>query len=127
MILSCINAAKLTECTLDGEDCKVIRFLLWPSVLDLIVRHSLSVVKTLLLLLTDPSAAVISDNVTESVATINGRERIKLKFKWQVCHIQFDSLLITCQAWISILNLHEYILILTICMILIKLLPHVGI
>ena len=59
---------------------------------------SCSAVVTLHLLLTDPSAAVISDNVTESVENINGRERIKLKFEWQVCHIHFDSLLITLQA-----------------------------
>ena len=78
--------------------CIVIRFLLWSSVLDLKVRHSLSVVTTLLLLFTDPSAAVISDNVTESVETINGRERITLIFQWRVCHIHFNSLLVTLQA-----------------------------
>ena len=73
----------------------MIRFLSWPSVLDLKVRHNLSIVITLLLLFTDPSAAVISDHVTESVENINVRERIKLKFEWQVCHIHFDSMLIT--------------------------------
>ena len=73
----------------------MIRFVSWQSVLDLKVRHNLSIVIALDLLFTDPSAAVISDNVTESVENINRRERIKLKFKWQVCHIHLDSILIT--------------------------------
>ena len=73
----------------------MIRFVSWQSVLDLKVRHNLSIVIALHLLLTDPSAAVISDNVTESVDTIDGKARIKLKFKWQVCHIHLDSILIT--------------------------------
>ena len=77
---------------------KVMRFLLRSSVLDLIVRHGLSVIITSLLLFTDPSAAVISVNVTESVETINGRERITLIFQWRVCHIHFNSLLVTLQA-----------------------------
>ena len=42
-------------------------------------------IKNSLYLFTDPTAAVISDDVTESVVTINGRETIKLRFEWQVC------------------------------------------
>ena len=38
---------------------------------------------------TDPTAVMISDNVTESVETIGGRERIKLRFEWQVCFLSF--------------------------------------
>ena len=40
-------------------------------------------------LFTDPTAAVISHNVNESVETIGGRERIKLRFEWQVCFCNF--------------------------------------
>ena len=39
-------------------------------------------------LFTDPTAAGISD-VTESVEIIDDRKRIKLRFEWQVCFLNF--------------------------------------
>jgi hypothetical protein len=38
-----------------------------------------------LIILTDPTAAAISDNVTEISEAIGDNDRIKLRLDWEVC------------------------------------------